>query len=136
MVIDVRDFPATTLAALIVELEPGAMRELHWHPHSDEWQYYMEGECRMTVFDATANARTFDYRAGDVGFVPRTLGHYIENTGTTTARLLNVFNLPTFQDISLNQWMALTPAELVQGHLNLDETAMKALRRGSRTVVR
>jgi hypothetical protein len=32
--------------------------------------------------------------------------------------------------------MALTPAELVQGHLNLDETAMKALRRGTRTVVR
>ena len=136
MVIDVRDFPATTLAALIIELEPGAMRELHWHPHADEWQYYMEGECRMTVFDATANARTFDYRAGDVGFVPRTLGHYIENMGTTTSRLLNVFNLPKFQDISLNQWMALTPSELVQGHLNLDETAMKALRRATRTVVR
>jgi oxalate decarboxylase len=47
-----------------------------------------------------------------------------------------MFNLPTFQDISLNQWMALTRADLVQGHLNLDETAMKALRRGTRTVIR
>jgi oxalate decarboxylase len=45
----------------------------HWHPHSNEWQYYVEGECRMTVFAATANARTFEHRAGEFGFVPRIL---------------------------------------------------------------
>ena len=97
---------------------------------------YMEGECRMTVFDATSNARTFDYRSDNVGYAPRAFGQHIENAGTTTARLLNVFNLPVFQDISLNQWMALTPPEFVRGHLNLDETAMKALGREVRTVVR
>ena len=69
--IDVTDFPETTLAALIMEIEPGGMRELHWHPDADEWQYYIQGEGRMTVFDATSKARTFDFRAGDVGFVPK-----------------------------------------------------------------
>ena len=135
-VIDSRQFPRTSLSALIIELEPGAMRELHWHPRADEWQYYMEGEARMTVFDATSNARTFNYRAGDVGFVPRTLGHYIENTGSTPVRVINVFNSPVYEDISLNQWMALTPPDLVRGHLNLDDTAMRALRRDYRPVVR
>ncbi len=135
-VIDSRRFPRTSLSALIIELEPGAMRELHWHPRADEWQYYMEGEARMTVFDATSNARTFNYRAGDVGFVPRTLGHYIENTGSTPVRVINVFNSPVYEDISLNQWMALTPPDLVKGHLNLDDTAMRALRRDYRPVVR
>ncbi len=135
-IIDVRNFPETTLAAMVIELEPGAMRELHWHPKADEWQYYIEGQARMTVFDATSKARTFDYRPGDVGFVPRTLGHYIENTGDVTARILNVFNGPKFEDISLNQWLALTPPDLVQGHLNLEDTAMKALRRSHRPVVR
>ena len=135
-VIDVKNFPRTTLSALIIELAPGAMRELHWHPHADEWQYYLEGEARMTVFDAVNSARTFDYRAGDVGYVPRTLGHYIENIGSTTMRVINVFNSPHYQDVSLNQWMALTPPELVRGHLNLDDTAMKALRREFRPVVR
>jgi oxalate decarboxylase len=135
-VIDARQFPRTSLSALIVELEPGAMRELHWHPRADEWQYYMEGEARMTVFDATSNARTFNYRAGDVGFVPRTLGHYIENIGSTPVRVINVFNHSVYEDISLNQWMALTPPDLVKGHLNLDETAMRALRRDYRPVVR
>jgi oxalate decarboxylase len=84
-------------------IEPGAMRELHWHPDADELQYYLSGEGRMTVFDATSKARTFNYQAGDVGFVPRTLGHYIENIGSTTFRLITVFNTPKYKDISLNQ---------------------------------
>lgn len=133
--IDDRDFPETTLSALIIEIEPGAMRELHWHPDADEWQYYIEGEARMTVFDATAKARTFNYAAGDVGFVPRTLGHYIENIGSTTLRLVNVFNRPRYKDISLNQWMALTPPDLVRGHLDLDDVAMASLRRERQSVV-
>ena len=90
----------------------------------------------MTVFDATANARTFNYRAGDVGYVPKTLAHYIENTGTEPMQVINVFKSPRYSDLSLNQWMALTPPDLVRGTLNLGDTAMKALRREFRPVVR
>src|ERR1700757_4211206 len=90
----------------------------------------------MTVFDATANARTFNYRAGDVGYVPKTLAHYIENTGTEPMQVINVFKSPRYSDVSLNQWMALTPPDLVRGTLNLGDTAMKALRRDFRPVVR
>ena len=36
---------------------------------------------------------------------------------------------PRFQDLSLNQWMRLTPPELVQAHLNLDPQTMAALRK-------
>jgi oxalate decarboxylase len=79
---DTRNFPvSTTTAAALVELEPGALREMHWHPNTDEWQYWLEGQGRMTIFAAGATARTFDLRAGDVGFVPFAMGHYIENTG-------------------------------------------------------
>jgi len=46
------------------------MRELHWHPNNNEWQYYIEGQGRMGVFGASGQARTFDFRAGDVGYVP------------------------------------------------------------------
>ena len=135
-VIDHRQFPETSLSALIIDLEPGALREIHWHPDADELQYYIKGEARMTVFDATANARTFNYRAGDVGYVPKTLVHYIENTGTEPMQVINVFKSPRYSDVSLNQWMALTPPDLVRGTLNLGDTAMKALRREFRPVVR
>src|SRR5262249_55774915 len=81
---DSTSFPAaTTIAAAFVEVEPGAMRELHWHPNANEAQYYISGQARMTVFAADGAAGTFDYQPGDVGLVPQNMGHYIENTGAT-----------------------------------------------------
>ena len=115
---------------MIIDLEPGALREIHWHPDAEE------GEARMMVFDVTANARTFNYRAGDVGYYPKTLAHYIENTGTERMQVINVFKSPRYSDLSLNQWMTLTPPDLVRGTLDLGDTAMKALRREYRPVVR
>jgi oxalate decarboxylase len=123
-------FPASkTIAAALVEVEPGGMRELHWHPNTDEWQYYIEGQARMGVFAASGQARTFDFQAGDVGYVPFAMGHYIENTGTVPLRFLEMFKSSYYADVSLDQWLALAPPELVTAHLNLDEEFMSALRR-------
>jgi oxalate decarboxylase len=117
---DTSVFPASkTISAALVEVEPGGMRELHWHPNTDEWQYYIEGQARMGVFAASGQARTFDFMAGDVGFVPFAMGHYVENTGTTPLRFLEIFKSDYYADVSLNQWLALTPPELVNAHLKL-----------------
>ena len=125
---DSSNFKASkTIAAALVELEPGAIRELHWHPNGDEWQYYIEGEARMTVFAAESKARTFDYRGGDVGYVPFAQGHYIENTGTATVRFLEVFRSDKFADLSLNQWLKLMPPQLVQSHLDIDQSIIEGL---------
>lgn len=133
---DSRNFPASTqIAAALVELEPGAMREIHWHPNSDEWQYYLEGEARMSVFASQSTSRTFDFQAGDVGYVPMSMPHYVENTGTTTVRFLEVFASDRFTDISLAQWMALTPHELVAANLNLDRALLDAMPTQKRSVV-
>lgn len=133
---DSSTFPvSTTIAAALVEVDPGGMRELHWHPNTDEWQYYIEGQARMGVFGASGQARTFDFRAGDVGYVPFAMGHYVENTGTTTMRFLEVFKSSYFADVSLDQWMALTPPELVSAHLKLDPRVMEALRKTKAPVV-
>jgi oxalate decarboxylase len=119
---DSKVFPASkTIAAALVEVAPGAMRELHWHPNTDEWQYYIEGQARMGVFAASGQARTFDFRANDVGFVPFAMGHYIENTGDTTLRFLEIFKSDYYADVSLDQWLALTPPELVSAHLGGDQ---------------
>jgi oxalate decarboxylase len=136
-IVDSTNFPAaSTIAAALVEVEPGGLREMHWHPNNDEWQYYIEGSGRMTVFASEGRARTFDYQAGDVGYVPFAMGHYIENTGDKPLRFLEMFKSAQFADVSLNQWMALTPPELVQAHLNLNKTVMKALCKQKRPVVK
>jgi oxalate decarboxylase len=89
----------------------------------------------MGVFGASGQARTFDFQAGDVGYVPFAMGHYIENTGTTPVRFLEVFRSSYFADVSLNQWMALTPPQLVEAHLKLGPDVMEALRKGKAPVV-
>jgi oxalate decarboxylase len=133
---DSSTFPANTaIAAALVEVEPGGMRELHWHPNTNEWQYYIEGQARMGVFAASGQARTFDYRAGDVGYVPFAMGHYVENTGTTPLRFLEMFRSSSFADLSLDTWMALTPPELVDAHLKLDPQVMQALRKSKAPIV-
>jgi oxalate decarboxylase len=112
------------------------MREMHWHPNGDEWQYYLAGSARMTVFASSGKARTFDYQAGDVGVIPYAMGHYVQNTGEETLRYLEIFRSDHFADVSLNQWMALTPPELVQAHLNIDDGAIAALHKNKQIIVR
>jgi oxalate decarboxylase len=135
-IVDSSNFPASaTIAAALVEVEPGAIRELHWHPNTDEWQYYISGQGRMTVFASGGKARTFDYEAGDVGYVPFAMGHYVENTGDQTLRFLELFRSDHFADISLSQWMALTPRALVKAHLNLDEQTLAGLSKDKPVIV-
>ncbi|MBV9532003.1 MAG: cupin domain-containing protein [Bradyrhizobium sp.] len=133
---DTRNFTISSeIAAALVEVEPGHIREIHWHPNADEWQFYIAGKGRMTVFAAQSNARTFDFRAGDVGAVPKSMAHFVENTGNETLRFLELFRAPRFVDVSLAQWMALTPHELVQAHLNVSRDLVDALPTDKRPIV-
>ncbi|KAK7030392.1 hypothetical protein VNI00_014136 [Paramarasmius palmivorus] len=151
-IVDSRSFPiSTTISAAEVTVDPGALRELHWHPTMDEWAFFLEGEGRMTVFASQSNARTFNYQAGDIAAVPASMGehyhfkskcttkacigHYVENTGNTTLRFLEIFNTDIFQDVSLSQWLALTPPELLKAHLGLDDDTIANLNKTKATVV-
>jgi oxalate decarboxylase len=122
---DSRNFPISkTIAAALITVEPGGMRELHWHPNADEWQYYIKGEARMTVFNTGPNAVTADFRAGDIGYVPKSLGHYVQNTGKTELQFVAVFRSDHYAEVSLSDWMTHVPPELLAQHLNIDPTVI------------
>ena len=110
---------STTVAAALVTVHPGGMREMHWHPNADEWQYWIKGKGQMTVFNTGPNAVTMDFNAGDVGYVKKNLGHYIKNTGDTDLQFLEVFRSSYFADVSLSDWITHTPPALVAQHLNV-----------------
>ncbi|MGB7731312.1 MAG: cupin domain-containing protein [Candidatus Acidiferrum sp.] len=118
---------ATNISAAIVIVKPGGIRELHWHPNADEWQYYFGGKGRMTVFTSGGRARTMDFETGDVGYVQKTLPHYVENTGNTDLKFLEMFKSSFYQDLALSEWLSHTPPELVAAHLNLDKATLDAL---------
>jgi oxalate decarboxylase len=126
-VVDSRNFPLSThIAAALVTVKPGGLRELHWHPHASEWQFWIAGKGRMTVFFPFDNARTMDFNANDVGYVPSNAPHYIENTGDSDLVFLEAFASDRFLDVSLNQWLRRIPGEMLKAHLGIDkELAMK-----------
>ncbi len=81
----------------------------------------------MTVLRTGARARTMDFEAGDVGYVENTLPHYIDNTGNEDLRFLEVFKASRFEDLSLAEWLAHTPPELVMAHLNVNKETYEAI---------
>ena len=136
LIVDSSTFKAsTTVAAAIVTVHPGGMRELHWHQNADEWQYYISGKGRMTVVETGGRARTMDFESGDVGYVQQTIPHYIENTGHEDLRFLEMFKASRYEDMSLSVWLSHTPPELVMAHLNIDKTMYDALPREKAVVV-
>ena len=73
------------------------------------------------MFMPVGSARTMDFNANDVGFVPANAGHYVENTGDTDLVFLELFKASEYADFSLNQWIRRVPPEMVYSHLKLDK---------------
>ncbi len=135
-IVDSSMFKASSnIAMAMVTLHPGGLRELHWHPNADEWQYYIAGKGRMTVVSTGNRARTMDFQAGDVGYVEKTLLHYVENTGNTDLIFLEMFKSSFYQDLSLSEWLAHTPPELVMAHLHIDRATLDAIPRDELVIV-
>jgi oxalate decarboxylase len=128
-IVDSTNFNVATTAMAMVTVRPGGLRELHWHPNAAEWQYYIEGKGRMTVVDTGNKARTMNFQAGDVGYVEKTLLHYVENTGDTDLVFLEMFKSSLYQDLPFSEWLTHTPPELVMAHLNIDRAALDAIPR-------
>lgn len=129
-IIDTTSFPISIdFAAALVVVQPGAMREIHWHTTSPEWNYFLQGSARITVFQGPDAARTFDFTAGGVGYIPQAASHYVENTGDEDVIFLEVLQAKKFTDVSAAQWLALTPKQVVQDHLHLAEGVWESLPR-------
>jgi oxalate decarboxylase len=127
-IVDSTNFPISkTVAAAMVTLRPGGLREMHWHPDADEWQYFIQGQGRMTVFNTGPAAQTVDFNPGDIGYVQKNLGHYVKNTGTTDLVFLEIFKSDRFSEVSLAQWLANTPRQLVREHLRVDDATLDAI---------
>jgi oxalate decarboxylase len=126
---------STTVAAALLTIRPGGMREMHWHPNADEWQYWIKGKGRMTIFDTGPNAITMDFNPGDIGYVKKNLGHYLQNTGDTDLQVLEIFKAPRFMDVSLSDWITHTPPALVAQHLNVSEETIAKFPRSKPEIV-
>ncbi len=111
------EFPVSkTITGTVFEIEPGGLRELHWHPNADEWQYYIQGKAEMGVFLAGRLFIKDDFEAGDVGYCPMGAGHYIKNIGDELLIVLIGFNSPLYEAIDISGWLSGNPKDILEGN--------------------
>jgi oxalate decarboxylase len=86
----------------LLKLQPGGMREPHWHPNCWEMDYVVAGAVEMTIVPPDGPAETFTLEVGDVAFVPQGYAHSIANVGSVEAVIPIVFNNELPSDIGLS----------------------------------
>ncbi|HYZ33636.1 MAG TPA: cupin domain-containing protein [Crenalkalicoccus sp.] len=120
-----REFPiSTTMTGGIMRMEPGVIREMHWHPQANEWQYFIKGQASIGLFGASGRNRIESFGPGDVSYVPAGYGHYVENTGKETLEMLVIFDRGEYQEISLSNWIATSPPWLLSNNFGVDEKVL------------
>jgi oxalate decarboxylase len=127
-VVTAKEFPInTTLTSVLQEIYPGGLRELHWHPNADEWQFYLGGRSRVTIFGAHGRARTEEFGPGQVCFIQQGFGHYVEQLGREPTKLIILFNSPMFEEISISRWLSANPASLVADNFGISPAEVARL---------
>jgi oxalate decarboxylase len=125
-----KEFPINkTLTSVLQHLEPGAIREMHWHPNADEWQYYLGGRSRVTIFGAHGRVRTEEFGTGQIAFIQQGFGHYVEQVGSEPTTFFALFNSPIFEEISITKWLAGNPASLIADNLGISRDEVNRLPR-------
>ena len=127
-IVSSKEFPIqTALTGALQDLKPGAIREMHWHPNADEWQYYIKGRARVTIFGAHGRVATEEFGPGHVAFIKQGFGHHVEQIGSEPTRFLAMFNSPVYEEISLSTWLAANPPSMVADNLGLSLSEVEKL---------
>ncbi len=89
----VHEFPASIgVAGVSMRLDPGSMRELHWHANAAEWGYVVSGRCRTTLLNPDGPTETDEFGPGDVWYFPRGWGHSIQGLGPGECHFILIFD--------------------------------------------
>lgn len=131
-----KEFPASfNMSGAVIHLEPGAMRQLHWHPNADEWQYILKGEMELSVFASEGKASVSRLATGDVGYVPKGYGHALRNSSKQPVDILVVFNDGDYQSIDLNDWISTNPDSVLGNTFQISPDLVEKLPRGDKLFV-
>src|SRR5437763_6860951 len=123
----VAEFPVSqSIAGVSMRLQPGAIRELHWHALAAEWAYMLEGRCRATVVMPNGQSEIADFGPGDTWYFPRGHGHALQGMGPGECHFILGFDNGHFSEygtFSITDWIAHTPPEVLSRSLGLPASA-------------
>jgi oxalate decarboxylase len=81
-------------------LQPGAVRELHWHADASELTYCLSGDLLVGILGDDNQFTWFTLGRGQMFYAPSGALHYIENVGESAAELIVTFSNEAPQDFS------------------------------------
>ena len=123
-------FPvSSTMTGFLQTLQPGAIHTPHWHPGANEWQFLLKGRTRVTIFEAEKRMATAELAPGDCAYLPRAMGHTVQNIGTEPCRFVGVHDTTGYAECSLSQWLSTVPIHLIAANLGLTEAEAAELPR-------
>jgi oxalate decarboxylase len=79
-------------------LQPGGIREPHWHPSAWEINLVTKGVASWVLIDGNGNHESFDAHVDDLVFAPQGSLHYFENPGTEDLQVLIIQNSSAPED--------------------------------------
>src|SRR5215467_7399922 len=116
------------IAGVSMALEPGAMRELHWHATAAEWAFVIEGNVRTTVIDPRGNSETNEFEPGDIWYFPRGHGHMLQCLGSQPCHFILIFDNGYFSEFgtfSITDWIGHASKPLLAKNFGLPESAFE-----------
>jgi oxalate decarboxylase len=92
---DEANFPILTgqeASIVLLTLQPGGIREPHWHPSAWEINIVTKGVAYWVLVDGNGNHESFEQKVGDVVFAPQGSFHFFENRGADDMKIVIVQN--------------------------------------------
>ena len=108
---------STTMSGARMVIKPGQIKELHWNPNADEFQYYLKGKGQIALFGSGGRGKVAEVRAGDSAYIPQGYGHAMLNTGDEDLEMIQTWNAGKFEEITLKHWMGTAPKYLLSNNL-------------------
>ena len=110
------------IAGVSMQLEPGVMRELHWHATAAEWAFVLKGRVRTTVINPAGQTETNDFEPGDIWYFPRGHAHVLECLGNEPTHFILIFDNGYFSEFgtfSITDWIGHAPKPLLAKNFGL-----------------
>ncbi len=123
-------FPvSSTMTGFLQTLQPGAIHAPHWHPGGNEWQFLLEGRTKVTIFEAEKRMASAELAPGDCAYLPRAMGHTVQNIGTGPCHFVGVHDAASYAECSLSQWLSTVPTHLIAANLGLTGSEVASISR-------
>ena len=98
----------------LITLQPGGIREPHWHPSAWEINLVTKGVAFWVLIDGNGNHESFEAHVDDLVFAPQGSLHYFENLGTEDLDVLIIQNSSAAEDkdnIGIAESLSQLPAD-------------------------